>query len=167
MSGQLHAPAALLPGKEPQDLLDRKLSGPQSRSGRLGKEKILDLTETRTPTSRSSSPSLYRLRYPGSQSIPTICFIIEFFIFFYLNIGGWSPYWVHSALRPLLAYCTCLPRVIVRMEKLVEWTVLAGETEVVEENLPQRHFVHHKSRRWIRAAAVGSQRLTASDMARP
>jgi hypothetical protein len=28
--------------------------------------------------------------------------------FFYLNIGGWSPYWVHSALRPLLAYCTCL-----------------------------------------------------------
>jgi hypothetical protein len=27
--------------------------------------------------------------------------------FFYLNISGWSPYWVHSALRPLLAYCTC------------------------------------------------------------
>jgi hypothetical protein len=31
-----------------------------------------------------------------------------------LNIGRWSPYWVHSALRPLL------PRVIVMMEKLVE-----------------------------------------------
>jgi hypothetical protein len=42
---------------------------------------------------------------------------------------------------------------------------LAGEPEVLGENLPQRHFVHHKSHMTrpgleTRAAAVGSQRLT-------
>jgi hypothetical protein len=31
------------------------------------------------------------------------------------------------------------------MEKLVESTVLAGENELLGENLRQRHFVHHKS----------------------
>jgi hypothetical protein len=30
------------------------------------------------------------------------------------------------------------------VEKLVEWT-LPGETVVLGGNLPQRHFVHHKS----------------------
>jgi hypothetical protein len=34
------------------------------------------------------------------------------------------------------------PRVIMMMEKLVEW--LAGETEVLGENLSQCGFVHHK-----------------------
>jgi hypothetical protein len=34
VSGQLHAPAALPPEKEPQVPLDRMLGGPQSRSRR-------------------------------------------------------------------------------------------------------------------------------------
>jgi hypothetical protein len=46
-----------------------------------------------------------------------------------------------TAATPGLLY---LPRVIVRMEKLVEWRV-AGEKEVLAENLPRRHFIHHKS----------------------
>jgi hypothetical protein len=33
---------------------------------------------------------------------------------------------------------------MVTVEKLVEWR-LAWEPEVLGENLPQRHFVHHKS----------------------
>jgi hypothetical protein len=33
---------------------------------------------------------------------------------------------------------------MVIMEKLVEWT-LAGETEVLGENLPQCRFVYHKT----------------------
>ena len=36
--------------------LAKKLGGPQSQSGRLGEEKILDSTKTRTPTPQSCSP---------------------------------------------------------------------------------------------------------------
>jgi hypothetical protein len=39
VSGQLHAPAALAQGKSPWYPLDRRLDGPQSRSGRGGEEK--------------------------------------------------------------------------------------------------------------------------------
>jgi hypothetical protein len=39
VSGQFHSLAALPPGKEPCYALDRRLSGPQSRSGRGGEEK--------------------------------------------------------------------------------------------------------------------------------
>jgi hypothetical protein len=76
--------------------------------------------------------------------------------------------WVHSALRPPIGLL-CQPRVIMMMEKLVEWS--AGETEVLGENLPQCRFVHHKphmpARTRTRAATVGSQWLTAWATARP
>jgi hypothetical protein len=39
VSGQIHAPAALIPGKETLYPLTRRLSRPQSRSGRGGEEK--------------------------------------------------------------------------------------------------------------------------------
>jgi hypothetical protein len=39
VSGQLHAPAALLSGKEPLYPLDRRLGEPQNRSGGGGGEK--------------------------------------------------------------------------------------------------------------------------------
>jgi hypothetical protein len=57
VSGQLHAPAALPPGKEPTRYpLDRKLSGPQSRSGHGDKEKNSPVPAgNRTLEPRSSS----------------------------------------------------------------------------------------------------------------
>jgi hypothetical protein len=55
--------------------------------------------------------------------------------------GGVESNWVHSALRPLVGLLY-QPRVIMMMEKLVEW--LARETEVLGDNLSHCHFVHHK-----------------------
>jgi hypothetical protein len=54
-----------------------------------------------------------------------------------------------------------LPRVIVRMENLVEW--MAGETEILGENLPRRHFAHHKSHLTRPGIEPGQPRWEASD----
>jgi hypothetical protein len=65
VSGQLQAPAALPLGKSlPPYPLDRRLGGPQNRSGWHGEEKILDPTRTQTPIPLSSSP------YPAA--LPTV-----------------------------------------------------------------------------------------------
>jgi hypothetical protein len=46
------------------------------------------------------------------------------------------------------------------MEKLVEW--VAGETEVLGENLPQYRFVHHKPH-MLPGREPGPPRWEASD----
>jgi hypothetical protein len=53
VSGQLHAPAALPQGKSPWYTLDRRLGGPQSRSGLGGEEKNSQLPRLRTRTNFS------------------------------------------------------------------------------------------------------------------
>jgi hypothetical protein len=45
--------------------------------------------------------------------------------------------------------------------KFVEW--MAGETEVFGENLPRRHFVHHKSHLTRAGIEPGPPRWEASD----
>jgi hypothetical protein len=49
VSGQIQAPAVLTPGKDPRYALNKKLSGPQSLSGRYGEVKILGRTRAGTP----------------------------------------------------------------------------------------------------------------------
>jgi hypothetical protein len=58
-------------GKSPRYPLDRRLDGPQSRSGQRGEEKFLPLPglELRLLGRSDSSQSLYRLRYPGSWDV--------------------------------------------------------------------------------------------------
>jgi hypothetical protein len=51
-------------------------------------------------------------------------------------------------------------RVMMSVEQSVE--CLAGETEVLGENLPECRFIHHDlTRAWTRAADVRSRQLTA------
>jgi hypothetical protein len=69
MSGQLQAPAALFPGKSPWYPLDRRVGGPQSRSGHGGEEKNSQPPpeiEPQNPDLPVRSPALYRLSYHGS-----------------------------------------------------------------------------------------------------
>jgi hypothetical protein len=64
VSGQLHAPAALPPGKSPRYPFYKRLGGPQSRSGRYGEVKIFYPTGTQTPAPPgrpARSQSLYRM----------------------------------------------------------------------------------------------------------
>jgi hypothetical protein len=48
---------------------------------------------------------------------------------------------------------------MVIVEELVEWR-WTGETEVLGQNLPQRHFVHHKSNPGRRGGKPATNRLS-------
>jgi hypothetical protein len=60
VNDQLHAVAALTQGKELRYPFDRRLGGPQSRSGRGGEDRIILATaENRTLFIQSVAQSLY------------------------------------------------------------------------------------------------------------
>jgi hypothetical protein len=65
LSGQIHAPAALPPGKDPRYALDRRLGGTQNRSGR-GEEKYPQLLRGLEPPIIQPVARRYTLSYPGS-----------------------------------------------------------------------------------------------------
>jgi hypothetical protein len=81
--------------------------------------------------------------------------------FFIRILGG-----IEAMLGPLGTSATSsllyLPRVIVMMENLVEWRV-SEETEVLGDNLPQRHLIHHKSHLARPEVETGPPRWEADD----
>jgi hypothetical protein len=92
-----------------------------------------------------------------------------FFFFFNFNIG-WSPYWVHSAMRPLLAYCTC-PGWLWGWRSWWNERFWQGKLKYSEKTCPDATLstTNPTCQTWVWtwAAAVGNQRLTASAMVRP
>jgi hypothetical protein len=78
-------------GKSPRYPLDRRLDGPQSRYGRCGGEKFLDLTENRTSTPRSSNPqpSHYTDWATGYEAV-VMRFICVLRVPDTCWIGGWA-----------------------------------------------------------------------------
>jgi hypothetical protein len=82
---------------------------------------------------------------------------------FVLFSFSWLGETVHLVRRPLLAYCTSPGwSMMMIMEQSVE-RGLAGETEVLGENLPQCHVVHHKSHMTRPGIEPGPPRWEASD----
>jgi hypothetical protein len=81
-----------------------------------------------------------------------------------------SPYCVHSARRPLLAYCTC-PGWLWWWWRIWWNEDWQGKPKYSEKTCPSATLSAtdptYQSRARTRAAAVGSQRLTAWAMARP
>jgi hypothetical protein len=69
VSGQLHAPAALLPDKEPRDPLDRRLYGPQGRSGPYGAVTIVPHIQVATVPAKESCLSVCQYDVPLESDV--------------------------------------------------------------------------------------------------
>jgi hypothetical protein len=84
--------------------------------------------------------------------------------------GRWSPYWVHSALQPLLVYCTC-PGWLWGWKSLWNERVWQERPKYSEKTCPDATLSTTnptcQTRPRTRAATMGSQRLTPSAMSRP
>jgi hypothetical protein len=81
------------------------------------------------------------MTWPRLEPGPLLWEVCDYiFLFEYLGVESILGQ-LGTAATPGQLY---MPRVIEKMEKLVESTVFAGETELLWENLPRRHFVHHK-----------------------
>jgi hypothetical protein len=96
-----------------------------------------------------------RLKY--TKELTNENFTLRLFFFLICLVGGGIK--VHSTLRPLIGLLYQPPGDLM-MEKSVEW--LAGETEVLGENLSQCRFVHHKSH-MLPVLEPGPPRWEASD----
>jgi hypothetical protein len=119
------------PGENaPRYPLDRRLGGPQSRSGRCGEQKYLVPAGNRSPTVQ-----------PVTVPTDLSRLITKMYYFFIRIVGGGTGSTQH--VGHWMAYCTC-PGWLWwwRIWWNEDWQ---GKLKYSEKNLSQRYFVHHKS----------------------
>jgi hypothetical protein len=120
-----------------------------------------------SPTSGGRSVGIFRLRTKATEFSFNLLLRENYWcdwnlsvIFFLICIvGGGIRTGSTRHIGHSLACCTC-PGWL-RMDNLVAW--MAGETEVLGENLPRRHLVHQKSHLTRPGIEPGPPRWEASD----